>query len=212
MAYDLYIVTDETLSHGLSHEEIAKKALEGGADVIQLRDKTAGGRRLLETALRIRVHTRQSGALFIVNDRVDIALASGADGVHLGKEDMPLSSARIILPRPYCIGISVESADEARTACRDGADYVAVSPVFTTGSKKDAGPGLGTDMIREIRRSVSIPVIAIGGIGLHNVRDVIDAGADGVAVISAVVSSPDITRASRDLKSRIAECKRKKVE
>ena len=104
MAYDLYVITDETLSHGLSHEEIARQAIHGGADVIQLRDKTAGGKRLLEAALRIRVETRRTGALFIVNDRVDIALASGADGVHLGKEDMPLSRARIMMPKPYVSG------------------------------------------------------------------------------------------------------------
>ncbi|HTY16001.1 MAG TPA: thiamine phosphate synthase [Methanoregulaceae archaeon] len=209
MVYDLYVVTDESLAHGLSHEEIARQALMGGADVIQLRDKTAGGRRLLEAALSIRADTRRQGALFIVNDRVDIAIASGADGVHLGQEDMPLDMARIMMPAPYCIGISVGSVDQARAAYRGGADYVAVSPVFSTGSKSDAGPGLGIGLIREIRESVPVPVIGIGGITIDNVRDVILAGADGAAVISAVVGSNDIARASRDLKSCISMCKKK---
>jgi thiamine-phosphate pyrophosphorylase len=209
MAYDLYVVTDESLSHGQSHEEIARLALLGGADVIQLRDKSAGGRRLLEAAHLIRAYTRRHGALFIVNDRVDIALASDADGVHLGNDDMPLSHARILMPRPYCIGISVGSVEEALAAFRGGADYVAVSPVFATGSKNDAGPGLGTGLIRAIRRSVPIPVIGIGGIGIDNVREIIEAGADGVAVISAVVGAKDITRSAHDLKSCIIEWKKK---
>jgi thiamine-phosphate pyrophosphorylase len=210
MAYDLYIVTDESLSRGRSHEEIAHQALMGGADVIQLRDKSAGGRRLLEAALLIRADARRHGALFIVNDRVDIALASDADGVHLGKDDMPLSHARIMMPRPYCIGISVGSVEEARTAFRDGADYVAVSPVFATGSKKDAGPGLGTGLISAIRKSVPMPVIGIGGIGIDNVGEVIKAGAHGVAVISAVVASDDIARSAHDMRSLIIEYKKKR--
>jgi thiamine-phosphate pyrophosphorylase len=209
MAYELYVVTDESLAHGLSHEEIARQALLGGADVIQLRDKTAAGRRLLEAALSIRADTRRHGAVFIVNDRVDIALASGADGVHLGQEDMPLAAARIMMPEPYCIGISVGSVEQAQAAFREGADYVAVSPVFSTGSKSDAGPGLGIGLITEIRESVPIPVIGIGGISIDNVGDVIRAGADGAAVISAVVASKDIEKAARDLKFRIARCKKK---
>lgn len=209
MGYDLYVVTDESLAHGLSHAEIARRALLGGADVIQLRDKTAGGRRLLEAALSIRADTRRHGALFIVNDRVDIALASGADGVHLGQEDMPLAVARTLMPEPYCIGISVGSVEQAQAACDGGADYVAVSPVFATGSKSDAGPGLGTRLIREIRKSIPVPVIGIGGITIDNVGEVILAGADGAAVISAVVGSDDIIKAARDLKSRIVAYQRK---
>jgi thiamine-phosphate pyrophosphorylase len=143
-----------------------------------------------------------------VNDRVDIALAANADGVHLGQDDMPLSHARIVMPRPYCIGISVGSVEEALNAFRDGADYVAVSPVFRTGSKKDAGPGLGTGLIKAIRKSVPIPVIGIGGIGIGNIREVIEAGADGIAVISAVVGAEDIAQAAYELKLYIVECKK----
>jgi thiamine-phosphate pyrophosphorylase len=208
MPYDLYVVTDEGLSRGLSHVQIAERAVLGGADVIQLREKTMSGKELLTIARRIRACIESSGALFIVNDRIDIAIASGADGVHLGQDDIPLDVARSIMPGPFIIGISVGSVEHAIRAEEGGADYVAVSPVFGTGSKKDAGPGLGTGMVEKISQVVSIPVIGIGGIGFHNVKEVISAGAEGIAVISAVVSSPDITRTTYELKSLINECKK----
>ena len=207
MPYDLYIVTDEQLSNGLTHLQIAEQALDGGADVIQLRDKHRNGRDLVIIAREICRCTKSHNALFIVNDRIDIALASCADGVHLGKEDIPLHLARELAPKPFIIGISVGSVDEACDAEKGGADYVAVSPVFSTDSKSDAGPGHGTGLVREIRKHVRLPVIAIGGIGLHNVNQVIEAGADGVAVISAVVSSADITESARELRSIISRCK-----
>ena len=207
MAYDLYVVTDEQLSHGLTHLEIAEQALAGGADVIQLRDKQRCGRDLVIIAREIRSSAKRCNALFIVNDRIDIALTSGADGVHLGREDIPLHLARELAPKPFIIGISVGSPKEAVDAEKEGADYLAVSPVFSTASKSDAGPGLGTGLVRQIREQVRIPVIAIGGIGPQNVSEVIAAGADGVAVISAVVSSADIAGSAREIKSIIARCK-----
>lgn len=205
MSYELYVVTDEGLSRGLSHARIAELAVMGGADVIQLRDKTRSGRELFETALEIRIVTAKAGALFIVNDRLDIALASGADGVHFGQDDLPLAVARSISPPPFIIGVSVTSVKEAILAEREGADYVAVSPVFSTGSKPDAGPGLGLGMVRDIRCAVSIPVIGIGGIHAGNAGEVFAAGAAGVAVISAVVSQEDITEAVLAFKYRIRE-------
>ncbi len=207
MPYDLYVVSDELLSNGLTHQQIAAQALEGGADVIQLRDKHRNGRDLVKIANEIRRCTKTHNALFIVNDRIDVALASHADGVHLGQDDIPLSIARELAPKPFIIGISVGSVKEAVNAERGGADYVAVSPVFSTASKGDAGPGLGTGLVSQIRKHVRIPLIAIGGIGPHNVSEVIAAGADGIAVISAVVSSADIAGSARDLKSIIARCK-----
>ncbi len=207
MAYDLYVVTDEQLSRGLSHLEIAEQALAGGADVIQLRDKQRGGHDLVSIARGICRCAKRCDAVFIVNDRIDIALASHADGVHLGREDIPLHLARELAPRPFIIGVSVGSLTEAVDAEKEGADYLAVSPVFSTASKSDAGPGLGTGLVRQIREQVRIPVIAIGGIGPQNVSEVIAAGADGVAVISAVVSSADISGSAREMKSIIARCK-----
>jgi thiamine-phosphate pyrophosphorylase len=210
MALDLYVVTDETLGRGRSHAEIAKLACAGGADAIQLRDKCCGTRDLCRTGREIREITRKTGTLFIVNDRLDVALACGADGVHLGQGDLRVDVARQIAPRSFVIGVSAGNTGEAVAAEKDGADYVALSPVFSTASKDNAGPGHGLSALRKIRAAVSIPVIAIGGISRDNVGAVIGAGADGVAVISAVVGQPDITAAARDLKDRITSAKQER--
>ena len=208
MKYDLYVITDEVLSGGLPHEVIAERAIRGGADVIQLRDKTRSCRDLIRIGRSIRSVTGPAGAVFIVNDRLDVALACGADGVHLGQGDLRTGVARQIAPPGFIIGVSVGGVEEAAAAEKEGADYVVVSPVFSTGSKNDAGPGLGLGLIREIRMHVSVPVLAVGGIGPENVCSVIDAGADGIAVISAVVAQPDIPAAARRLASLIAGRKR----
>ncbi len=196
----LYVVTDEVVSGGRTHLECARASVSGGADVVQLRDKVRSGREILEISEEIRAVTARSGTLFIINDRLDIALAAGADGVHLGQEDLPVADARRLAPRPFLIGASVGSAEEALQAERDGADYVAVSPVFSTGSKEDAGPGLGLSTVTAVRRAVRIPVVAIGGIGPANAADVVSAGADGCAVISAVLARADIAAAVRYLR------------
>jgi thiamine-phosphate pyrophosphorylase len=207
MKYDLYVITDEAISNGLSHAEVAKCAIAGGADVIQLRDKSCGCHELISVGRALRALTKRTSTLFIVNDRLDVALACGADGMHLGQDDMRASVARQIAPPGFIIGVSVGTVDEAARAERDGADYIAVSPVFPTASKGNAGPGHGLDTLRKIRKKVRIPVIAIGGIRQENAQDVIAAGADGVAVISAVVGSPDITRAARELKAIVRKAK-----
>ena len=210
MAYDLYVITDDALAGGLSHPEIARRAVAGGADVIQLRDKVLNCRELVRIGREIRAITKPAGALFIVNDRLDVALACGADGVHLGQEDIGPGIARQLAPAGFLIGVSVGSVAEALEAEAEGADYVALSPVFGTPSKADAGPGHGLNQLRKIREAVKIPVIAIGGINSGNVRDVIRAGADGIAVISAVVSAPDITGAARDLKRIIRQARQER--
>jgi len=207
MKYDLYVITDEAIAGGLTHAEIARRAIAGGADVIQLRDKVCGCRELCRIGRALRTITMKTGTVFIVNDRLDVALACGADGVHLGQDDIRVGVARQIAPPGFIIGVSVGTVDEAVRAEQEGADYITLSPVFSTTSKNDAGPGRGLDVLREIRRSVSVPVIAIGGINLDNVREVIATGADGVAVISVVVGSRNIIAASRELKKRISESK-----
>jgi len=207
MALDLYVITDEKIGRGRSHAELARLSCEGGADAIQLRDKFRSPGELCGIGRVVRAITREEGALFIVNDNLDVALACGADGVHLGQGDMAAGRARKIAPRPFVIGISAGTVTEAITAEDAGADYVALSPVFATASKDDAGPGQGLSVLREMIEAVSIPVIAIGGITKENARDVIAGGADGVAVISAVVAQPDVTAAARDLKERIASAK-----
>lgn len=205
MKYDLYVITDETIAGGLTHEEIARRAIAGGADVIQLRDKVCGCRELCRIGRALRTITMETGTLFLVNDRLDVALACGADGVHLGQDDIRVGAARQIAPPGFIIGVSVGTVDEAIRAEEEGADYLAISPIFSTDSKKDAGPGRGLEVLREIRQNVSVPVVAIGGINLDNVREVIAAGANGVAVISVVVGSGDIIAAACELKKMVCE-------
>jgi len=208
MNFDLYVITDETIAGGRSHAEIARLAVLGGADLIQLRDKSRSCAELAAVGKEIAAITRKAGAVFIVNDRLDVAIACSADGVHLGQDDMRVSSARQIAPSGFIIGVSVGTVEEAKEAEREGADYVALSPTFSTASKNNAGPGHGLERLREIRCAVSIPVIAIGGISRQNAGDVIAAGADGIAVISAVVASPDITAAARELKDLVRKSRR----
>ncbi len=208
---ELYIVTDRQASRGRDHLELVRAALEGGADTIQLRDKGMSGRELYSLALEMGTLVRSCGATFIVNDRLDIALAAGADGAHLGQDDIPVSAARAISPARFIIGASVGSVAEALEAERDGADYLALSPVFSTPTKGDAGPGHGLDVLRQIRSAVSVPVIAIGGINHGNARDVILAGAEGVAVISAVLGAEDVRSAARSLKGAVLRAKAERV-
>jgi thiamine-phosphate pyrophosphorylase len=208
MNFDLYVITDETVAGGRSHAEIAQLAVCGGADIIQLRDKGMSCAGLTAVGREIAAITREAGAVFIVNDRLDVAMACGADGVHLGQEDLRVSTTRQLSPPGFVIGVSVGTVEEALQAEEEGADYLALSPTFATASKEDAGPGLGLGRLREVRHAVSIPVIAIGGINRSNVRDVIAAGADGIAVISAVAASPDIRAAARQLKDLVRESKR----
>jgi thiamine-phosphate pyrophosphorylase len=209
MKYDLYVITDEAIAGGRSHAAIARLAVAGGANVIQLRDKNRGSAELTRIGCEIREITRSAGAGFIVNDRLDIALACGADGVHLGQEDISPVIARQLAPPGFIIGVSVSNRAEASRAEQEEADYVALSPTFSTGSKPDAGPGHGCGVLREICSSISIPVIAIGGIVPENIPGVIRAGAQGIAVISAVVAKPDITAAARELAAIVESEKRK---
>jgi thiamine-phosphate pyrophosphorylase len=197
----LYVITDERLGRGRSHLQIAEAAIRGGADVVQLRDKTASSRRLYDIALRLRQLTREAKVPFVVNDRLDVALAADADGVHIGREDLPASVVRRILGPGKILGVSAETVEEAVTAEKDGADYLGVGPVFEArGTKADAGAPLGLDLIARIRRECRLPIVAIGGINAENARLVRDAGATAAAVISAVSSADDVAQAASRLK------------
>ena len=206
--YDLYVVTDTELSRGRSHVEIARAALEGGADAVQIRDKSSSAMNLSRSASDIQPIARKFGAVFIVNDRVDVALLADADGAHVGQGDLPVREARRLLPRPRILGVSAGSEEEARRAEKEGADYLGVGPVFPTMTKPDAGEALGLETLSAIARSVSIPVVAIGGITLDNVAQVFGAGAAGAAVVSAVLTAEDMAAAARALKRRIVEARR----
>ncbi len=209
MNLQLYIITDPSLSHGRSHVEVVRAAIAGGATAIQLRDKTATARQLIEAGHALRELTRAAGVTFIVNDRADVALALDADGVHVGQDDLPALDARRIVGPNKIVGVSAGTVAEANQAERDGANYIGVGSVYATSSKPDAGAPIGTEGLAQIARAVSIPVVAIGGVNADNAAACIAAGASGVAVISAVVSAADVVDATRRLKRRITNVKRK---
>jgi thiamine-phosphate pyrophosphorylase len=214
---DLYVLTDQKLSKGRTIEEVVSAAIAGGATAIQFRDKEAGTKELFEQGLRLRqiIHDKsirrnldeRGSVLFIINDRVDIAAAVDADGVHLGQADMPIAAARKILGYDKIIGISVSNLEQALAAEQAGADYLGLSPIFTTPTKPDAGTGLGLEFIRQVKQKVQIPLVAIGGINADYIADVIQAGADSVAVVSAVVSADNIETAAKDLVEKIKKSK-----
>jgi len=204
----LYIITYTDALPGRGHLEVAEAALEGGADAIQLRVKELGGREMHELASRIGVMARGSGGgcLFFVNDRVDVAMAARADGVHLGQEDLALEAARSLVGTDMIVGISATVVEEAKAAEAGGADYLGVGPVFATPSKADAVAPIGLDGLKRIRDAVELPIVAIGGIGEDNAKQVLEAGADGIAVISAVTAAADMTEAVRGLHRLVDEC------
>lgn len=193
----LYAIIDNSLTTSVSNIEIARKLLTGGARILQLRGKGLSSGELLKEAREISTLTKKAGALFIVNDRADIALLSNADGVHLGQDDMPIAEARKILGREKLIGISTHNIEQALKAEQEGADYIGFGPIFETKTKEDAEEAKGLQALREIKINVKIPVAAIGGINLENLKEVMDTGADGAAVISAIVKTDDIEGATR---------------
>ncbi len=195
----LHVLTDRAWSRGRSTLEVAEAALKGGATVIQLRDKDASTHTLVEEGLALRELTRAYNALLIVNDRVDVALAVGADGAHVGQDDMPGELARRLLGPDRILGISAGNMNEAVAAVAAGADYLGVGPIYATRGKADAGQPTGTALLTEIGGRHTIPLVAIGGITVTNTKGIIQAGAAGIAVITAVVNAEDITAAARSL-------------
>jgi thiamine-phosphate pyrophosphorylase len=202
----LYTITDRQWSN-CTHEEIVRMLLEGGARFIQLRDKEASGRELLEQAMACLKLTREAGATLIINDRVDVALTAGADGVHLGQDDLSVAEAREILGEDKIIGVSTHSIAQFRAALETSADYIAVGPIYPTTTKENPGPVVGLNLVREARKQTDRPLVAIGGINHRRALKVIAAGADCVAVISALyplpkkadlASKPEITLATRN--------------
>lgn len=183
------------------------EAVEGGATLIQLRGKKWTSRNFLDLGLKAVRLLRPEKIPVIINDRVDIALACEADGVHLGQDDMPISYARELLGKDSIVGISAATPAEAEAAEKSGADYIGAGPVFSTSSKRDLGPLLGLEGLRAIRRKVKIPILAIGGISSANVADVVSAGADGVAVISAITSAANPKTAATELIESIEKLK-----
>jgi len=204
--YSLYLVTDRGLSRGRSTLEVVRAAVRGGVTCVQLREKTAATRAFIEEALGVRAYLNSCGVPLIINDRVDVALAVGADGVHLGQSDMPLAAARALVGAAMVIGISAESVRDAVEAA--GADYLGVSPVFATPTKADTAAPLGLEGLRAIREAVKTPLVAIGGLNRGNAAAAIRSGADGVAVVSAIVAADDPEEAARAIRIEIDAARR----
>ena len=195
----LHILTDTLLQSRFSHIELTEQAIAGGADTIQFRHKQGSTREMIQIATEMKRLCAKKGVIFIVNDRIDIAIASGADGAHLGQDDFPIPLARELLGDNRIIGGSAATMEEAEKCLSAGADYVGFGPVYPTGSKDDAGPVSGIDTLRKIVETIPIPIIAIGGIDEENTPEIIQAGAHGIAVISAVCCKENPEEATKGL-------------
>jgi len=198
----VYVVLDRGAARGRDLTTLLSAVIAGGCRMVQLREKEWPSGRLLPVARRLRDQCRTAGITFIVNDRVDLAVAVEADGVHLGQDDLPAPVARALLRPGMVVGVSTHSLEQALVAQADGADYRAVGAMYPTGTKPDfqlVGPAL----VREVRPAIRVPLIGIGGITPANAGAVIRAGADGVAVISAVCAAPDPEAATRDFVAAI---------
>jgi thiamine-phosphate pyrophosphorylase len=204
----LYVILDRQLLAGRDALEIASQIIEGGARVIQLRDKQSKKGELLLVAQKLKELCGQAGILFVMNDYLDLALAADADGLHIGQEDLPLPAVRRQLPIDKIVGCSVTTPVQATKAQNEGADYIAVGSMFPTTTKKEAIV-VGVDMLKELKRVVSVPLVAIGGINQNNVGEVVAAGADAVAVISAVMGEKDVREAVQKLVAKMDSVKGK---
>lgn len=201
--WSLYVITDRRVASNRNLLTVMQAAIEGGATVVQLRDKHASTRELVEFGRALQRLTRSAGIPLIINDRVDVALALDADGVHVGDDDMPPELARQLLGPDRLLGVSADSVEAAQRAEQAGADYLGVGDVFGTRTKPDAGTPIGLERLAAIAKSVEIPVVGIGGVTLENAPAVIQAGAAGVAVISAVLGAADPAAAARALRSTL---------
>jgi thiamine-phosphate pyrophosphorylase len=199
----LHILTDTSIQSRFDSVELAELAIRGGADTIQFRRKSGSTREWILEARQVRAVCRRAGVPMIVNDRIDVAIAADADGVHLGRDDFPIRLARRLLGPHRIIGGSAGSIEEARDAYEEGADYLGCGPIHATATKPDAGPAAGAQLVMAIARVAPIPLIAIGGVTEAGVDLLLGAGAYGIAVVSAVCASPDPEGATRDLRRRI---------
>jgi len=198
----LYVIIDTEALKGRSEVEVTQKAIQGGAKAIQLRDKKRSKRELLPVAQELKRVCASFGIPFLVNDYLDLVLAVDADGLHLGQEDLPISIARRLLPLDKVLGCSAATVDEAVAAEKDGADYITVGSIYETTSKQGTRLA-GTETLRQVKKAVSVPVVAIGGINEDNLEPVIAAGADAIAVISAVLGAEDVKGAASRLATKV---------
>ncbi len=196
----LHVLTDTQLQKRFSHVELTEMAIFGGAEAIQFRQKHGSTREMIEEACIMMELCSRAGVNLIINDRIDIAIASNADGVHLGQDDFPIPMARRLLGEGKIIGGSAGNIEEAIKCVNEGADYIGFGPVYPTMSKDDAGPAKGIELMKQLIKRIRCPVIAIGGVNTVNLREIIDTGAYGAAVISAVCCAEDPAEAARELR------------
>jgi thiamine-phosphate pyrophosphorylase len=199
----LYLCTDRILSLGRPIAGAVEEAIKGGVTMVQIREKEASTREFYRIVCEVKAITRRCHVPLVVNDRIDIALAAGADGLHIGRSDLPLGEARRLAGNAMFIGVSASTAEEALEAERGGADYIGAGAVYPTGSKADAGEAIGTAGLERICAAVKIPVVGIGGINAENAGFAVKAGAAGVAVISAILSQDNIQAAAAALKAAL---------
>jgi thiamine-phosphate pyrophosphorylase len=199
----VYLVADPTATRGRDLVQVVAAAVAGGATLVQLRAKDVPTRGMVEAARALVALLHPRGVPLLVNDRVDVALAAGADGAHVGQDDLSAADARRLLGPDALLGVSATTLDEARRADARAADYVGAGPVFPTGSKADAAPPLGLDGLRAVCAATPLPVVAIGGIGVANAAAVIGAGVAGVSVISAICGADDPAGAARALAAAV---------
>lgn len=195
-----HVLTDTDLQKKFSHSELAAMAIKGGADTIQFRQKEGSTRELIEIASMMKNICAKEGVPLIINDRIDISIAVDADGVHLGQDDFPVSLAREILGEDKIIGGSAGDLEEAKKCLVEGADYIGFGPVYTTASKEDAGPATGILKMKRVIDEIHLPFIGIGGIEAKNVRELMEAGVHGIAVISAVCCRENPELAAREIR------------
>lgn len=198
--YSLYLVTDRRFLGNKTLKKAVEEAILGGVTLVQIREKSASTREFYNVALDVKQVTDHYKIPIIIDDRIDIAQAMNADGVHLGQSDMPISIARKILGKDKIIGISAGNIKEALDAQKGGADYIGIGTLFNTGTKKDIDNPIGIKGLKEIYDSINIPAVAIGGINQNNFRDVLSTGIDGISVVTAILKSSDITASAKALK------------
>ncbi|TSB46704.1 thiamine phosphate synthase [Alkalicoccobacillus porphyridii] len=190
--FRLYAITGEEFHPGRELVEVMEQAILGGVDIIQLRDKKSSKKNVLKKAQQLRELTSKHNVTFIVNDHLDVAMAVGADGIHVGQDDLPLAETRKVVGPDMIIGISTHHIDEAKAAEAGGADYIGVGPIFPTKSKEDVVDPVTTSYIAQIEEDISIPYVAIGGIKRHNLKQVMEAGAKRVCMITEIVAAEDV--------------------
>jgi thiamine-phosphate pyrophosphorylase len=203
----LYLITDRKLSRGRSTTEVVQAALAGGVDVVQLREKEADTAFFVAEALRVHELTARYNVPLIINDRLDVALAIEAEGAHVGQTDLPAALARNIFPPPRILGVSTSNVDMARRAQQDNADYIGFGPIYATSTKVTAASPRGLQLVHTVRQAITIPMVVLGGITSATITDVVAAGADHVAVCSAIVAAEDIQRAAATLKEAMGKAR-----